>query len=492
MKEHFRLKLTMTMIAFALTISIALATTDYFRLKNLAINHAHNQLQQEIEMLTYAVETSEKASFMLGENIAEKMRETSFRLLNKYNRTPSFDEWDFERLKKMQALDIYIINSQNTITHSSVPSDIGLNFSACCGKLSTILDERRAAGDFYHDGFDVEQHTGMIKTYSYIATPDKKYIIQLGYSLQKDTIFQQFNFLSTIDRLIQNNASINEINVLNIGGLPLGDDSLKHELLADRRAAFEHTLATGETTELKSTWNDAPANYLYIQYSSSFETGTTQNKVLEVIYNEHDLQAILSDNQRTFIIQLIIVSIVAIVLALIISRWVARPMHLAFHDSLTGLKNRAAFDETLETILTANKGTTSLLMIDLDNFKQVNDSLGHDKGDQLLKDVANIMRSIAGKTDIAFRLGGDEFVIVMPSSDRQAAARTARLIIAAVEGAIAQEVEVNKNISVSIGISFAPEHGVDPDSLCKKADIALYLSKEGGKNQYQFYTERAG
>ncbi|MFX3635955.1 MAG: diguanylate cyclase domain-containing protein [Candidatus Pristimantibacillus sp.] len=490
MKAHFRLKLTITMIVFALAISITLATTDYFRLKNLAINNAHNQLQQDVEMLTYALETSEKASFMLGENIAEIMRDSSLRLLNKYDRTPSFDEWDFELLRQMFSLDIYIINSQNMITHSTMPSDIGLNFSTCCSKLAAILDERRASGDFHHDGFDVEQHTGKIKKYSYMATPDKKYMIQLGYSLEEGAIFQQFNFFNTIDRLIHNNGSINEINVLNIGGLPLGE--IKDKLNKDRRAAFEHTLATGETTELKSTWNDTPAIYLYVQYSSNFDTGTTRNKVLEVIYNEHDLQAILSDNQQTFIIQLIMVTIVAIVLALIISRWVARPMHLAFHDSLTGLKNRAAFDETLETILAANKGMTALLMIDLDNFKQVNDSLGHDKGDQLLQGVADIMRSVAGKSDIVFRLGGDEFVIVMPLTNKQAVARTAHLIITAVESAVAQEAELTKDISVSIGISFAPEHGIDQDSLCKKADMALYLSKESGKNQYQFYAERAG
>jgi diguanylate cyclase (GGDEF)-like protein len=488
MNSYFRLKLTITMILFTLAISIAIATTDYIRLKKQAINNEWNQIQHNVEMVKYALDTSEKASFLLGENIAAKMNEGSLSLLAMYDNNPSVDTWNYEGLKKWLSLDIYIINNENTIIQSSVQNDIGLNFSSCCRKLAKALDERRATGGFFHDGFDVEQHSGMIKKYSYMATRDQQYIIQLGYSIQEEDIFQQFNFLNTIHTLIQNSPAINEINVLNLGGLSLGEDPARRKLSEDRKAAFEQTLATGQMNQLKGEWNGEPATYLYVHYSSAVDTGTTQNKVLEIIHNEYDLHVILRENKQTFIIQLVIVLIVALVLGFLISRWVAIPMHLAFHDSLTGLKNRAAYNELLDVILTANKGATALLMIDLDNFKQVNDTLGHDIGDHLLKRIAHCIRSIARRGDKAFRLGGDEFILIMPSTNKKEAEHSASLILAAIEEIQAVELAAI-SITASIGISLTSEHRVDRDTLRKQADMALYLSKEHGKNRYHLYTE---
>ncbi|UVI31048.1 GGDEF domain-containing protein [Paenibacillus spongiae] len=206
-----------------------------------------------------------------------------------------------------------------------------------------------------------------------------------------------------------------------------------------------------------------------------------------MIYNEHDLQAALKANRSWLIVQLLIVFGVTIVLSAIISRWVARPMTLAFHDSLTGLKNRAAFDEALAAVLGENRGTTAL--IDLDNFKAVNDNQGHAKGDHLLQCTAQSIRTIARKEDITIRWGGDEFVLIMPATSKQEAEESAKSIIAAIKKMSEREfAPAGGQISVSIGISLAPEHGVDPEMLCKRADIALYASKEKGKDQYRFYS----
>src|SRR5699024_912087 len=160
-------------------------------------------------------------------------------LIDRYNKEPILDEWDFSELHKTLGVDIYIINEENIITHSNLINEVGLDFSKCCQTLERILDERRQSGSFFVDGMDVEQSTGNVKRYSYMATPDKKYIIELGYSLEEGTIFEQFNFLTVIDDLISQYPSIQEINVLNLGGLTFGEHTDK--LPPERRRAFEWT-----------------------------------------------------------------------------------------------------------------------------------------------------------------------------------------------------------------------------------------------------------
>ncbi|MCM3079952.1 diguanylate cyclase domain-containing protein [Brevibacillus invocatus] len=490
MNFRFGIKLTMTMIVFAIAISFTIATNDYLRLRDQAIQNKLDQVQRDEQLAKYALETIEKAYSVFGDNIALKMKDTSVQLLDMYEANPSFDTWDFASLKQFLSLDIYIINDQNTITHSSFKQDIGLNFSKCCKKLSKVLDERRASGEFFHDGIDIEQKTGHIKKYSYMPTRDKKYIIQLGLSLQEGDIFHKFNFLSTIEELVQRSSSINEIHVLNTGGYALGDpaNDHAHKLTSERRSAFEETLKTGKTTEYIGEWNNEPAIYRYVYYLSEYDKGATNRKVLEIVYNDKDLQAILTDHKHKFIIQLMIILICTIILSILISSWVSRPMYLAFHDSLTGLNNRAALDERLESAISKNKGSTALLMIDLDNFKLVNDHLGHDTGDHLLKCVAQCLRKVSRNEDTPIRLGGDEFVLIMPSASKEDAEHAAKKLITSILNTTAQEIDLDgERVTVSIGIALAPEHGEDTDMLCKRADIALYASKEKGKNQYQFY-----
>lgn len=488
MKFRFTVKLAITMIVFAVVISFTIAITDHIRLRHQAIEGQASQIEQNEQMVIYALESVEKAYALFGENIRSRMEDSMHTLLQKYESGSSIHEWNLKELSDRLSFDIYIINRNNEIIDSNIEDDIGLNFSACCGKLARELEERRKEGGFYYDSIDIEQSTGQIKTYGYMATPDKEYMIQLGFSLEEDEIFNQFNFFHTIAELKQKNRSINEINVLHVGGLALGEPAAEGKLTDQRRQAFDETLTTKSLTEFKGIWKEEPATYRYIPYHSKYDNTLTQDKVIEIIYNENDLQEILNRNMKTFIIQLVIVVIITIILSLLISRWVARPMHLAFHDSLTGLKNRAALDELLDAALAAKTDTIALLMIDLDNFKQVNDDLGHDKGDKLLKDVAQVIRTTARKEDVPIRLGGDEFMLIMPSAGQEEAEHTAQRLIEEINRLIAQDAELlDKKISISIGISLAPDQGTDSELLRKKADIALYVSKEKGKNQYQFY-----
>lgn len=164
---------------------------------------------------------------------------------------------------------------------------------------------------------------------------------------------------------------------------------------------------------------------------------------------------------------------------------------LAQHDLLTGLANRVLFTERLNEAAKRLKrhGTTfTVLMLDLDKFKHVNDTLGHPAGDQLLVEVARRLSSSLRETDVLARLGGDEFAIIQENEKYQSegAIGLALKII----GLIQQPFDLNghrASIGTSIGIAYAPNHGTEPEVLMKKADLALYATKSGGRNDFRVF-----
>ena len=173
-----------------------------------------------------------------------------------------------------------------------------------------------------------------------------------------------------------------------------------------------------------------------------------------------------------------------------IKRSQAKLVHLAHHDPLTGLPNRSLFNDRLAHALdhTRRGGhRLAVLFLDLDRFKNVNDSLGHPVGDQLLKDAAQRLTACVRHEDTVARLGGDEFAVTLETIEHERnAARVAGKIIRA----LAEPFKLmghNTFITASIGIAIYPEDGVDVTSLVKNADAAMYVAKEDGRNGYRFY-----
>jgi diguanylate cyclase (GGDEF)-like protein len=168
----------------------------------------------------------------------------------------------------------------------------------------------------------------------------------------------------------------------------------------------------------------------------------------------------------------------------------AKIEHMARHDALTNLPNRLLFREQMDYALThmRREQRVSVLCLDLDHFKHVNDTLGHPIGDTLLKAVARRLRECVREGDTVARLGGDEFAIVQVSDDLQPAEATAlasRLVD--VLGA-PYTIDGHQIVaSVSVGIAMAPTDGIDPDQLLKNADLALYRAKLDGRATYRFF-----
>lgn len=169
----------------------------------------------------------------------------------------------------------------------------------------------------------------------------------------------------------------------------------------------------------------------------------------------------------------------------------ARIHQLAFYDSLTGLPNRSLLlVQAGQAIATAERGrsTVAVMFIDLDRFKQVNDSLGHQAGDELLRTVATRLQSQARRSDIVGRLSGDEFVVVLTQYDDNHLAE----VVKRIQDRLSQPVHINGtplNPSASIGVALFPANGNDIETLLHRADIAMYQAKAVNRGRFSFFSE---
>jgi len=172
----------------------------------------------------------------------------------------------------------------------------------------------------------------------------------------------------------------------------------------------------------------------------------------------------------------------------------AHAYKLAQHDILTGLPNRSLLNQRLKQILAqAQRDATHVacLFLDFDHFKRINDTLGHDAGDQLLQAVAQRLTSAVRESDTVARLGGDEFVLILPGLDPAHATFETMTVLARVRESFLAPFRLSDQmptLTSSIGVSMYPLDATEPVNLIKQADTAMYAAKEAGRNAYRFYT----
>jgi diguanylate cyclase (GGDEF)-like protein len=172
---------------------------------------------------------------------------------------------------------------------------------------------------------------------------------------------------------------------------------------------------------------------------------------------------------------------------------------VAHHDGLTGLPNRILLEDRIEQALISarrDKAEIAVMLIDLDDFKPVNDKYGHDIGDKLLQECAARMLTCIRETDTVARYGGDEFMTIVSARELQlrgmSARHISRQVADKIRTALNQPFKIDNfllNISCSIGIAIYPQDGDDKNTLIKHADLAMYYAKSTGRNNVKLYTD---
>jgi len=244
--------------------------------------------------------------------------------------------------------------------------------------------------------------------------------------------------------------------------------------------AQDETLTKGNTLAKDETWTGAPtsppANGPAMQrgQDTRFETAREDGAIIEV--RSHPLADGGFVHTYTDVTEQRLAD--------------ARVRYLAHHDTLTGLANRVQLRQRIPEFLDTNSGPqlmTAFMMIDLDGFKGVNDTLGHDVGDELLVEVGRRLQGLVRDVDFVARLGGDEFVILLPGLRQpEAVAPLAQRVLQR----LAEPVQVGDHrlrIGATIGIAFHPKDANDGDALYKHADIALYSAKAGGRGTFRCF-----
>lgn len=282
----------------------------------------------------------------------------------------------------------------------------------------------------------------------------------------------------------------------------IGDSTNYQQYLTDAKAGD----AGGLFGQSEASSADEQSNVHRFQIEDS-EYIVIQNSVA---FNgwHHILQvdAFFVNSQRTrianyvlILLLVVLVSVCAVIAVLFrLQAWADRLRNKAERDLLTNLLNKKTFETNVENIITNADEIGALLIIDLDNFKTINDTLGHMVGDRVLSDVAEEMRETFRQQDYLGRIGGDEFAVYLTFSSTSDENERYDVILSRAErlcariSKIAEKLNQDMKVSCSIGIALNPEHGTTYEQLYQSADEALYRSKNSGKNKYSFFTHTKG
>ena len=291
------------------------------------------------------------------------------------------------------------------------------------------------------------------------------------------------------------------LNIMNLAGTIVYSDD--HDLIGTHSSSDElpealrgHVVSGFASSADDSSAGAGARRLLEVYVPMQFSDADAPEGVMELYLPYAPVAAEIADGVRTLTITLAISLAVFWAVMFRFMTGVARRMrrqnedlrssvernrHQSRHDSLTGLANRVQLRDRMEQALAASADTGELvavLLIDLDRFKEINDSLGHSYGDALLRQVGPRLRSILREQDVVARLGGDEFAVLLPVVDGVAEART---VAERLREALHRRFDVEGvalDVEVSVGIAVSPMHGADAEELLRNADIAMYVAKE--------------
>lgn len=441
-------------------------------------------------------------------DISGKMEANSNILMDKYIQNPDILNWDLDKLKKqLDGMDIYILDKKTRVVASTIDKEIGLDLSALSdfsNHLKEILDGDR----FVSDTLNFAVQDGELKKYSYIPTPDNRYLLELSVTITNlypelrslnvlylsRNLRDKYPFVEDIKvyRFNRDEDYAHDLNTENVMDEGFGKDII---IQKDKDKIVRRAIESNEAQDIMvkdKESNEYRLKYIpYITYDSKNELSWWKSYVIEILFNDKITLDKIKHQRRLFIQSMTIISVLYFAFASLIIYLIRKKQELAYQDHLTKLPNRKRFEETLESmIVEANKKSTKLaiLFFDLDKFKDINDTYGHNVGDRVLQEVANKIKSKTPKGDIVSRLGGDEFTAIISNIKQQEEIVNIGEIIMEIFKTPLQIDSEEITMKASIGISIYPDNGNTLEDLLLKADKAMYEAKED-KMGYKIYEE---
>ncbi|MFJ7888954.1 diguanylate cyclase [Lysinibacillus xylanilyticus] len=496
--KNLRIKLLISLIAFALIlVGVIFYVNRKILTEDIKKQEVMNRTLIENHILR-DMQTVDNADFYFDKNLSDKMEEVLRKLITYYKENPYIAKWDLQKVKSENEMDVYILDQSNTVIYTTFEKDKGLNFSECCHRFSTLLDERRASGQYYTDGIDISTTTGGYRKFGYLATPDKKYLFEVGIDLLEDPVFQTFNFAKTADYLIDNYVDLLEVQTINAGGV-FFDDSKSRKITVNDQSKmfqehFEQAKITMKPTEYQKEFkNGYIEKYRFLPYEAEAIRGESSKRVVFVKYGNFTEIRALTKNTKQFRGLLFIALGTSFIMLLVINKLLSKTIHLATYDPLTNVYNRATYIRKMDKQLRLRKtNQPGLLLLDLDNFKQVNDRYGHVEGDKILIETAKTLKQEVGKNGFVVRFGGDEFAIVLYDTKDEHMEKLANSILEKIHHLrYADNVSIDRwsVLSVSMGGAICIHPDESERSLFERADKALYQSKNAGKDRYTSYVK---
>ncbi|MFJ8515980.1 GGDEF domain-containing protein [Lysinibacillus xylanilyticus] len=496
--KNLRIKLLISLIAFALIlVAVIFCVNRQILTEDIKKQEVMNRTLIENHILR-DMQTVDNAYFYFDKNLSDNMEEVLRKLITYYKENPYIAKWDLQKVKSENEMDVYILDQSNTVIYTTFEKDKGLNFSECCHRFSTLLNERRASGQYHTDGIDISTTTGGYRKFGYLATPDKKYLFEVGIDLLEDPVFQTFNFTKTADYLIDKYVDLLEVQTINAGGV-FFDDSKSREITVNDQSKmfqehFEQAKKTMKPTEYQKEFkNGYIEKYRFLPYEAEAIRGESSKRIVFVKYGNFTEIRALTKNTKQFRGLLFIALGTSFIMLIVINKLLSKTIHLATYDPLTNVYNRATYIRKMDKLLRQRKtNQPGLLLLDLDNFKQVNDKYGHVEGDKILIETAKTLKQEVGKNGFVVRFGGDEFAIVLYDTKDEHMEKIANSILEKIHHLrYADKVPIDRwsVLSVSMGGAICMHPDESERSVFERADKALYQSKNAGKDRYTSYVK---
>lgn len=450
---------------------------------------------------------TEVVSQMVERDITNKMKEYSIDLVEKYKKDDDILNWDFSNIKQqIDGIDIFIINDKLEIVESTIDEEIGLSFIDYSDFSKTLI--RRLNGDeFKTDKINFSIVEKELRKYSYIPTPDHKYLIELGVDIgSRYPEVENLNVLNLSKNLRNQYPFVEDIRVYeynrdqeNSRKLDTSQENSHIDKNIERRKAedkyVKQALESNEVQEQIIKDKDNSYTFKYIPYIVNRENHELKwwgSYVIEVLYNDQLMMEKISHQRYLFLRSMIVISTLYFIFISAIFYLIQKNRKIAHQDHLTKLDNRKRFEEVLVCKMKEcdrRRNKLAVLFFDLDKFKKINDSLGHNVGDKVLQEIARKIKTVIPKRDIVSRLGGDEFIALVSMLNSEEEVEDMAKKIASVFDSPLHIDSLEIPMRPSIGISIYPDDAYTAEELVANSDVAMYCSKENNK-RYTIYSEQ--